>query len=277
MKRNILVVIGGIVAWLTILGSIAWANQTIKLLVNGKEIVSDVEPQWIKGRVMVPIRAVSESLGAEVHWDSQKRSVTITKKEAGNIIASLPENHTFLYALKQTAEHYDPLLLEVNGNFKVFPWKQTTNQTFPPQLMFRDLNRDGNEELIVLLKTAAGSGVYVWEAHVLNGDNLEETAVQDPLSILKQKVKTKMTSETIEIVTDGKQTTVKKANVQFEPAQLFAEVGFGSIITFHVQDNELLAVVPAQISPSGFIGEIIITYTFKDNTYQARTIDFKTT
>lgn len=46
----------------------AFANNSVKLLVNVQEIKSDVPPQIISGRTMAPIRWVAKSLGAEVEW-----------------------------------------------------------------------------------------------------------------------------------------------------------------------------------------------------------------
>jgi len=46
--------------------------------VNGLPISLDVPPQIINGRTLVPIRFVSENLGADVGWDNDTRTVTIT-------------------------------------------------------------------------------------------------------------------------------------------------------------------------------------------------------
>lgn len=54
--------------------------------VNGKEIVLDVPPVIIDGRTLVPVRFVSESLGAEVEWDGNRRQVNIaTGTEIGEL------------------------------------------------------------------------------------------------------------------------------------------------------------------------------------------------
>ena len=46
--------------------------------VNGEVHVLDVAPQIIKGRTIVPVRFVSESIGAEVLWDDASKTVIIT-------------------------------------------------------------------------------------------------------------------------------------------------------------------------------------------------------
>lgn len=47
-------------------------------MINSEEMGLDVAPMIIDGRTMVPIRAVSESFGCDVKWDSEKREVSIT-------------------------------------------------------------------------------------------------------------------------------------------------------------------------------------------------------
>jgi len=65
--------------------SVFAADSPIKLIVNGKEIVPDVPPQTIDGRTMVPVRFVSEALGATVDWNADKQAVLVnsTADQAG--------------------------------------------------------------------------------------------------------------------------------------------------------------------------------------------------
>lgn len=56
----------------------AGASDNIKIFVNGQQVFSDVPPQAIDGRTMVPIRVVSEALGAQVIWNDNTNSVEIT-------------------------------------------------------------------------------------------------------------------------------------------------------------------------------------------------------
>ena len=54
------------------------AGMTIKL--DGKNLTTDVAPFIdANGRTMVPVRLISEGLGASVAWDAKSRLITITK------------------------------------------------------------------------------------------------------------------------------------------------------------------------------------------------------
>ena len=52
-----------------------------EITVNGKTIELDVAPQLVNSRTLVPVRAVSESLNADVQWDDQSKTVVITTSE----------------------------------------------------------------------------------------------------------------------------------------------------------------------------------------------------
>ncbi|HZG79329.1 MAG TPA: copper amine oxidase N-terminal domain-containing protein [Brevibacillus sp.] len=51
----------------------------LKAFVNGKEVVMDVTPFRDKGRALVPVRAVSASLNAEVEWKPETRVVEVVR------------------------------------------------------------------------------------------------------------------------------------------------------------------------------------------------------
>ncbi len=56
-------------------------QNPIRILVHGKSIEFDAPPYIKEGRTMVPVRFVSERLGAHVDWDGSEQKVTITMDE----------------------------------------------------------------------------------------------------------------------------------------------------------------------------------------------------
>jgi len=82
--------ISGVIVSGLLTSTIAFADiSQIKLTINGKQIQSDVAPQMINGRVFVPVRLVSENLGAKVDWDSVNNTVVISGSDGNkNKIAS---------------------------------------------------------------------------------------------------------------------------------------------------------------------------------------------
>lgn len=55
-----------------------WVDKNTAI-VNGVEVQLDVPPTIKDGRVLVPLRFVSEALGRSVHWDNINKKVVITK------------------------------------------------------------------------------------------------------------------------------------------------------------------------------------------------------
>ena len=62
----------------------AWAVSPVSIYYNGKQIQTDVPPEIMKDRVMVPLRVISENFGAEVSWDGQSRTVTVQQADLIN-------------------------------------------------------------------------------------------------------------------------------------------------------------------------------------------------
>jgi len=55
----------------------------VKVKVDGREVVSDVPAVNLDGRTMVPLRFVSEALGATVTWDQATYTASIASKGSG--------------------------------------------------------------------------------------------------------------------------------------------------------------------------------------------------
>lgn len=53
--------------------------NNIKITLDGKEVKTDAEPLQYQGRTFVPVRFVSEALGASVEWNNETKTVEIVK------------------------------------------------------------------------------------------------------------------------------------------------------------------------------------------------------
>lgn len=56
-----------------------FAENKIKVMLDGQELAFDVPPQLIDNRTMVPMRKIFESMGASVGWDGDTQTATATK------------------------------------------------------------------------------------------------------------------------------------------------------------------------------------------------------
>lgn len=55
------------------------SNAQVKIIVDGKDIVTDTAPVIENGRTLVPLRAVSEGLHMGVKWNDATKTVTVSK------------------------------------------------------------------------------------------------------------------------------------------------------------------------------------------------------
>lgn len=90
MKKALCLVLTFLIAC-GMLSSTVFAENGIKVLLDGEELVFDVSPQLINDRTMVPMRKIFESMGAEVAWDGDTKTVTAIKGDT-TVIMQIENN-----------------------------------------------------------------------------------------------------------------------------------------------------------------------------------------
>ena len=78
-KRRVKILVGTVL--LLCLGAFVLAASPIKLFVNGQEILTEVSPKIVDGKVLAPLGVIAEAFGAKVNWDENTKSVFIEAKE----------------------------------------------------------------------------------------------------------------------------------------------------------------------------------------------------
>jgi len=202
----------------------------------------------------------------------------IAKSEKGDII---------LYATKMNVNDvYTDFKIDVKGVIMSRPfWINTTSPAWLPEIISEDINGDGKQELIIILTRGTGTGIIEREVHVFDIQNQRlgkmffegpvEVLVDNPIAIVLKNVKTKLSADKATVSIGEENYTIDIKSLGIQPEVLFTDIYFGNSINFEIKDNQLVAKVGGIISPSGYIGSIQITYMFKDNMYQAKSIDFK--
>lgn len=92
-----------------------------EMSVNGAAVTLDAEPRIENDRTLVPLRAVAESFGADVQWDGDTKTVTITE---GSQSSPVPENTP---APENTAEcpiDVSEVKSDSVNNFTIKEWSQ---------------------------------------------------------------------------------------------------------------------------------------------------------
>jgi len=203
------------------------------------------------------------------------KSISSTN-EGYEVVTTLPKENIVLYAKKMNDGLYRDFKLDFKGEtyFRPF-WLNVTNPTYAPKLFYEDINKDGTKELIITLTKGYGSGVRDEEVYVYSYTNgLIDVIVDNPLAIINKNVKTKLTPKKAEITLGDKVFIVDTKSI--ESTHLFEDIVFGSVIDYEVINKNLMVRVSVQITPTMFVGDIVITYEYRDKMYQAKAIEFIT-
>lgn len=92
--------------------SIKLVVNSNKAFVNNEEKELDVAPFALNGRTLVPVRFISETLGAKVSWDGENRMVNIETEASGDelevALRRLEEELTGKDVLQYLIDIYDP-------------------------------------------------------------------------------------------------------------------------------------------------------------------------
>lgn len=79
------------------------AYPAVSVLVNDEKVVMDVLPVIEDGRTLVPVRAISEALNADVSWDAVNRKVTV-KNSSDTIILYLNSVNASVSGVSKTLD-----------------------------------------------------------------------------------------------------------------------------------------------------------------------------
>lgn len=202
-----------------------------------------------------------------------------TEFEGYEVVSTNDKENITLYAKKINGLFRD---FKINFKGEIYSrpfWISETNPSHAPQIIYKDINKDQNKELIIILTKGYGTGVLWEDVYVFNTLNnridINEVIVDSPLAIIHKNVKTKLTAEKAEVIVGNKKCTVDITHLEIKPENLFNDIGFGSIIDYDVRDNQLIVSVAGQISPASFVGSIVIVYEYRDKMYQAKSIEFQ--
>ncbi|SCY41795.1 MULTISPECIES: hypothetical protein [unclassified Lysinibacillus] len=190
-----------------------------------------------------------------------------------------------IYAKKLNGLYTD-FKIDFQGSILSKPyWINTTSPTWSPEIIYEDISQDGKKELLIILTKGIGTGVLEREVHVFQtqqqiSDKTQslipvEVPVDEPLAILLKNVKTELTPNKAIVSIGDNKYTVDIKPLGIRPGHLFDEIYFGNLINFEIKNNQLVAKLGGQISPvGGYIGDIQISYIFRDKMYQVKSIEF---
>ncbi|QPC47094.1 stalk domain-containing protein [Mangrovibacillus cuniculi] len=112
MKKKVFAVL--VILTLTFTAGVMAAPQ-LKLIINGTPVTSPA-PKLIDGSTYVPLRVVSEMLGAEVGWDAKSYTVTVDSEKQPTDGQKVEGFHFHSIDIQDVEHGYHDVYLNVKNN-----------------------------------------------------------------------------------------------------------------------------------------------------------------
>ncbi len=125
--------------------------------------------------------------------------VFYSNEDKKTVVAEIPEKNIRLYAINKDNGMYTEFILQLGNSERYFNWQNISNPTFSPKLILSDLNKDGVEELIVILINGTGTGFHTEQVHIIDISTFQDYDAENPIHVIYKNVKTKLSPKEIRI------------------------------------------------------------------------------
>jgi Copper amine oxidase N-terminal domain. len=245
----------------------AYADQKISISING--VNTNLDARMINDSVYVPARAFSEALGAEIDWNEDYKAASVYADI--KMIASLPDEKTYLYALNKDGNMYNGLILSINGTKKAFDWKTISLTEDLPKLQYVDLNDDDDKELIIFLSQGHGTGSVRKDIHILNPNNFSEYNMEDPVNAVKNNVKINMLSnKEVEIDIKDKIYKINIDDIQYGAGSKdIKNISYDDFVDYEIVNGKVKATIGIEGDYLHYLGYVEIEYSYNNGKFEA--------
>lgn len=252
-------------------------NGSKTVVAKDKQLTLDSAVYITNGRVMIPASLLEHLTGADVRWNKEMEAIMVKTHGKRPIAVADNQPDVKLFGLDEKQGVYTGLMLEVEGKRHKFNWKTPLSWKEEPYLTVQDLNQDGKPEIVVLLNQGSGTGIHAQDIHVVNPVDFGEVQVEAMEETLKKWVSTELKHEdgllrvTIDNKVTGGNLTLRIPDHEFVDQ---SKIGFGAVVYHQIENNKLVVRWGGTVSFSGFIGDLKVTYGFKNGRYEAESVQF---
>lgn len=190
------------------------------------------------------------------------------------IIAESDDHTIHMTGIQTNEGTYDHLKLETPAFSRSLPGYNVTNPTYAPQIICEDVNGDGNKESVVILTTGYGTGVYRSDVVVYNSEG-DRIPVEDANTAFLKQFDGSFNGQGLTLNVQGQSYQVPYALILTDRTRLNGRPQIGSIMQYAVSGGVLTATTAVQISPAEFVGDLTVTFTFKNGQLQAGSATFE--
>ncbi len=241
------------------------------------------------GNFYIPADSLNSLSGADVKLNASQTAVMITSgsvsttvRKPNQALAIAEENDKVkLYTVLKDGDTYRGFIVEVNGTKHTFNWESPRSLNDPPQSHYADIDKDGQEEVIVILPLGTGTGMSMQEIHVVKPNSWKEVTIPSAekaatalvsSTISKEKgdllIKIQMKGPTPSMVTLRLPDRVKDGNFD-------EQAGIGAVTYYMVEAGKLKAETNVYIGFLESIGTLTLVYKTGNDGMEPESIHFE--
>ncbi|WP_339297961.1 hypothetical protein MKY92_24535 [Paenibacillus sp. FSL R5-0623] len=199
---------------------------------------------------------------AMVDEKRSKESVSTSVESTPNtLLSETSDKKIAVYGVQEKGDLFSSLDVAINGEPKTFDWSNVTNPSFYPQIFVIDLNKDGEDEIVIILTKGTGTGIHNSEVHVLRTD-FTEIPVTDPKDFVQNNIKVDQKTDKdiwqYTVSVDGHKYSFEFS--ESDSSEWFEQPTVQNILRYGIKDNELISELPIQISAGNYLGDAIVRY-----------------
>ncbi|MHA6531247.1 stalk domain-containing protein [Paenibacillus sp. BAC0078] len=230
------------------------------------------------GHVYIPARTVEQLTGAEPKLTASGNGVSITSGDVSTtvrvpaeplVVAAGNASKVKLYTALKDGNTYKGFILEVNGKKHSFKWEAPRLVSYPPELIYADVDNDGKPEATVIFTLGTGTGIVQQEVHVVKPEQWKELAVPTA-----EKAATDAVSSTISLDHDDVLVRLELAGASPSKVTLRllgraedggldyfgTKAGIGAVTYYKVENGKLKAETSVNVGLTESIGTLKLIY-----------------
>lgn len=134
------------------------------------------------GNFYIPADSLNSFSGASAELNTAQTAVIITSGSISTTVRTPTDplaiasdnDNVRLYTALKDGNTYKGYIVEVNGKKHTFDWESPRLPNYPPEIHYADIDKDGQEEVIVILSLGTGTGMSMQELHVVKPNEWKE-------------------------------------------------------------------------------------------------------
>lgn len=240
------------------------------------------------GNFYIPADSLNSFSGADAQLNATQTAVVITSGDISTTVRTPTEplaiaadnNKVKLYTALKDGNTYKGYIVEVNGKKHSFNWESPRIPNNPPEIHYADVDKDGHEEVIVILSLGTGTGMSMQELHIIKPKEWKEVSTPSAEKAASALVSSSISNDNgdaiIKLQLKGKAPSMVTLRYpERADDNIGEEAGIGAVTSYSVEDGMLKAETNVFIGFLESIGTLTLVYTAGNDGMEPESIHFE--